>query len=66
MTETDDDVVASWHDRVGTLRKRGRISGDALTIIPAGPPVRPPLRGFQRPSGTFGSISLSAAAPAGS
>jgi len=35
MTATDDDVIASWHDRVGTLRKRGRVSGAALTVVPA-------------------------------
>jgi hypothetical protein len=35
MAETDDDVIASWHDRVGILRKRGRISGAALTVVPA-------------------------------
>jgi hypothetical protein len=27
MTATDDDVIASWRDRVGALRKRGRVSG---------------------------------------
>src|SRR5215471_13607956 len=35
MTATDDDVIASWRDRVGTLRKRGRVSGAALTVVPA-------------------------------
>jgi hypothetical protein len=35
MAETDDDVIASWHDRVGTLRKRGRVSAAALTVVPA-------------------------------
>jgi hypothetical protein len=35
MTATDDDVIASWHDRVGTLRKRGRISAAALAVVPA-------------------------------
>jgi hypothetical protein len=35
MAETDDDVIASWHDRVGTLRKRGRVSGAALAVVPA-------------------------------
>jgi hypothetical protein len=36
MTATDDDVIASWRDRVGTLRKRGRVSAAALTVAPAG------------------------------
>jgi hypothetical protein len=36
MAETDDDVVASWQDRIGALRKRGRISAAALTVVPAG------------------------------
>src|SRR5262245_4984515 len=35
MAETDDDVIASWRDRVGTLRKRGRVSGAALAVVPA-------------------------------
>jgi hypothetical protein len=35
MTETDDDPVASWQDRVGSLRKRGRVSAAALTVVPA-------------------------------
>lgn len=35
MTATDDDLIASWHDRVRTLRKRGRVSGAALTVVPA-------------------------------
>ena len=35
MAATDDDPIASWQDRVGTLRKRGRVSGAALTIVPA-------------------------------
>ena len=35
MTATDDDPIASWQDRVGTLRKRGRVSGAALTVVPA-------------------------------
>jgi len=35
MTATDDDVIASWRDRVGTLRKRGRVSATALTVVPA-------------------------------
>jgi hypothetical protein len=36
MSETDDDVIASWRDRVGTLRKPGRISKAAASaIIPA-------------------------------
>jgi hypothetical protein len=36
MAETDDDVIANWHERVGTLRKRGRISGAALAVVPPG------------------------------
>src|SRR5262245_61258731 len=36
MAETDDDVIASRRDRVGTLRKRGRVSGAALAVVPAG------------------------------
>jgi len=35
MTATDDDPIASWQDRVGSLRKRGRVSGAALTVVPA-------------------------------
>ena len=35
MTATDDDVIASWRDRVGTLRKRGRVSSAALAVVPA-------------------------------
>jgi hypothetical protein len=35
MAETDADIVANWHDRVDTLRKRGRISAAALAITPA-------------------------------
>jgi hypothetical protein len=34
MTETNDDPIASWQDRIGTLRKRGRISAAALTVVP--------------------------------
>jgi hypothetical protein len=36
MAETDDDVIASWQECVGTLRKRGRISAAALTVVPSG------------------------------
>ena len=36
MTETDDDPIGSWNERVFALRKRGRASGAALTVIPAG------------------------------
>jgi hypothetical protein len=32
MVETDDDPVASWQDRIGSLRKRGRISAAALSV----------------------------------
>jgi hypothetical protein len=35
MAVTDDDVITSWRDRVGTLRKRGRIGAAALTVVPA-------------------------------
>jgi hypothetical protein len=34
MAESDDDVIASWRDRVSTLRKPGRVSGAALTVVP--------------------------------
>jgi hypothetical protein len=36
MTENGDDPIASWHDRIYSLRKRGRVSGAALTVVPAG------------------------------
>ena len=36
MAATGDDPIASWHERVGTLRKRGRVSGAALAVVPAG------------------------------
>jgi len=36
MTATDDDPIASWQDRVGTLRKRGRVGAAALTVVPTG------------------------------
>jgi hypothetical protein len=35
MAETDDDPIASWQDRVSTLRKRGRVGAAALTVVPA-------------------------------
>ena len=35
MTATDDYPIASWQERVGTLRKRGRVGAAALTIVPA-------------------------------
>ena len=35
MAETGDDPIASWQDRVGTLRKRGRVGAAALTVVPA-------------------------------
>src|SRR6516164_3331561 len=35
MTATSDDPIASWQERVGTLRKRGRVSAAALTVVPA-------------------------------
>jgi phage terminase small subunit len=34
MAETDADPIASWNERVGTLRKRGRISTAALSVVP--------------------------------
>ena len=34
MAETGDDPIASWQDRVGTLRKRGRVGAAALTVVP--------------------------------
>jgi hypothetical protein len=40
MAETGDDPIASWQDRVRTLRKRGRVSGAALTVVPAAVDVR--------------------------
>ena len=36
MAETGDDPIASWQDRIGTLRKRRRVSGAALAVVPAG------------------------------
>jgi len=36
MAETDDDPIASWRDRVGSLRKRGRISAATLSVVPPG------------------------------
>jgi len=36
MAETGDDPIASWQDRIGTLRKRGRVGAAALTVVPAG------------------------------
>jgi hypothetical protein len=35
MTANDDDPIASWQDRIGSLRKRGRISAAAVAVIPA-------------------------------
>jgi hypothetical protein len=35
MTATGDDPIASWQERIGTLRKRGRVSSAALTVVPA-------------------------------
>src|SRR5262249_13009682 len=34
MAATNDDPVASWNERIGSLRKRGRVSAAALTVIP--------------------------------
>src|SRR5215472_3684553 len=36
MAESDDDPIVSWQERIGSLRKRGRVSGAALTVVPAG------------------------------
>src|SRR5262249_29823115 len=36
MAETGDYPIASWQDRIGTLRKRRRVSGAALAVVPAG------------------------------
>ena len=36
MAENGDDVITSWRDRVGSLRKRGRTSAAALTVVPPG------------------------------
>jgi hypothetical protein len=46
MDENGNDPIASWNERVGNLRKRGRISGGALSVVP-GPKIdvrlgRPP------------------------
>jgi hypothetical protein len=35
MAETGDDPIKSWQDRIGALRKRGRVSAAALTVVPA-------------------------------
>jgi hypothetical protein len=35
MTTTDDDPTASWQDRIGSRRKRGRVSAGAVALIPA-------------------------------
>jgi hypothetical protein len=35
MTATGDDPIASWQERVGTLRKRGRVSAASLAVVPA-------------------------------
>src|SRR5262249_47501183 len=35
MTATDDDPIASCQERVGTLRKRGRVGAASLTVVPA-------------------------------
>ena len=71
MTATDDVPIASWADRIGTLRKRGRVSAAALEAIPAedidvrrGRP--PPLSGSRRPSEHSGSAWSSAVVRDGS
>jgi hypothetical protein len=35
MAATGDDPIASWQERIGTLRKRGRVAAAALTVVPA-------------------------------
>ena len=35
MITTDDDPTASWQDRIGSRRKRGRVSPGAVALIPA-------------------------------
>jgi hypothetical protein len=30
----DDDPITSWNERIGTLRKRGRVSAAALAVAP--------------------------------
>jgi hypothetical protein len=35
LAANDEDVIASWHDRVGILRKRGRVGSAALRVVPA-------------------------------
>ena len=34
MAETDADPITTWEQRVGTLRKRGRVSSAALSVVP--------------------------------
>jgi hypothetical protein len=34
MAGTDDDVISSWHDRVGSLRKPGRVTPAVLAVTP--------------------------------
>jgi hypothetical protein len=36
MAENGDDPIASWQEKVASLRKRGRVSGAALAVVPAG------------------------------
>jgi hypothetical protein len=36
MTDSENDLIANWQDRIGILRKRGRISGAALAVMPMG------------------------------
>ena len=60
MAETDDDPVASWHDRVDTMRKRGRVSAAALAVVPtediaSAVAARPPLSGCPRRSAHCGT-----------
>ena len=72
MAATDDDPIKSWQDRIGTLRKRGRVSAAALTVVPADeidvrlgrPPAPERLSAEER--ARSGRSSPSAVAPAGS
>jgi hypothetical protein len=36
VAENGDDPIASWNERVTSLRKRGRVSAAALTVVPGG------------------------------
>jgi hypothetical protein len=52
MTDHDHDPInhdpiTSWQDRIGTLRKRGRISNAALTVVP---PAQIDIRAARSPA----------------